>query len=255
MNEDPRKSAPLGAPPGRGGDGGGRLDWTDPGGQARSLPFGAMVRIGRAGENDIILHDKLVSRRHATIVGEGGRYVLTDLNSANGTLVNDRPITGTAELRPGDRITIGDTVLTFSKVVPIDLPPRPERTTAARVVAATLAPDGSTVVPVEQTTVGWLELPTGEQRILGSEVRLGRSAKNDITIEDPQCSRVHALIRRIDDRYVLSDLGSANGVAVNGEQVLMPRTLTEGDRIEMGETVLRFHLRPLTAADGASRAE
>ena len=248
---------------------GGRLDWTDLNGQARSLPLGSSVRIGRSSDNDIILNDGRVSRRHARIVAEGARYLLTDLNSGNGTFVNDAAITGPTELHPGDRIGIGETVLTFGTVALLsvseepalslpkgsELPRRPERQAGPRLVAATLAADGSTVVPAGQTTAGWLELPTGEERILGSEVRIGRASKNDITIEDPEISRVHALIRRIDDRYVLADLGSANGVAVNGEPVLTPRALEHGDQIELGDTTLRFYLRSLAGADGPAGGE
>ncbi len=57
-------------------------------------------------------------------------------------------------------------------------------------------------------------------------------------------SRSHAHIRRIDGRFVLSDLGSVNGVRVNGEPVLTPRELADGDRIALGGAVLRFSLAP-----------
>jgi hypothetical protein len=65
------------------------------------------VAIGRLPECE--------SRRHATITREdGGEYVLTDLGSTNGTLVNDEPV-GEQVLSDGDRITIGNTVLEFRR--------------------------------------------------------------------------------------------------------------------------------------------
>ena len=148
-----RSTAPTLSSPDTAREAGGRLDWTDLNGQPRSLPLGASVRIGRSSDNDIILNDGRVSRRHARIVAEGGRYLLTDLNSGNGTFVNDAPITGPTELHPGDRIGIGETVLTFGTVAPLsvseepalslpkgsELPRRPERQTGPRIVAATLA--------------------------------------------------------------------------------------------------------------------
>jgi hypothetical protein len=73
------------------------------------------VAIGRLPECDIVISDPGASRRHATITREdGGEYVLTDLGSTNGTLVNDEPV-GEHVLSDGDRITIGNTVLEFRR--------------------------------------------------------------------------------------------------------------------------------------------
>jgi hypothetical protein len=73
------------------------------------------VAIGRLPECDIVISDPGASRRHATITREdGAEYVLTDLGSTNGTLVNDEPV-GEHVLSDGDRITIGNTVLEFRR--------------------------------------------------------------------------------------------------------------------------------------------
>jgi hypothetical protein len=73
------------------------------------------VAIGRLPECDIVISDPGASRRHATITREdGGDYVLTDLGSTNGTIVNDEPV-GEHVLSDGDRITIGNTVLEFRR--------------------------------------------------------------------------------------------------------------------------------------------
>ncbi|HSL68451.1 MAG TPA: DUF3662 and FHA domain-containing protein [Actinomycetota bacterium] len=73
------------------------------------------VAIGRLPECDIVISDPGASRRHATIAREdGGEYVLRDLGSTNGTIVNDEPV-GEHVLSDGDRITIGNTVLEFRR--------------------------------------------------------------------------------------------------------------------------------------------
>jgi len=73
------------------------------------------VAIGRLPECDIVISDPGASRRHATITREeGGEYLLTDLGSTNGTIVNDEPV-GEQVLSNGDRITIGNTVLEFRR--------------------------------------------------------------------------------------------------------------------------------------------
>ncbi|MBF0405588.1 MAG: FHA domain-containing protein [Nitrospirae bacterium] len=66
--------------------------------------------IGSDDTNGISLpEDAAISRRHAKIRSVGGRYVLTDLKTTNGTLVNGTPITSQCSIVSGDLITIGET--------------------------------------------------------------------------------------------------------------------------------------------------
>jgi len=62
--------------------------------------------IGRDPECDIVLSDREVSRHHAEIRNETGSYILVDLGSTNGTLVNDMRVERSIPLRSGDSITI-----------------------------------------------------------------------------------------------------------------------------------------------------
>jgi FHA domain-containing protein len=73
------------------------------------------VIIGRLGESDLVLSDPGVSRRHAEVRREDGKYVVADLGSTNGTMVNEATI-GERELEEGDRITVGRTVLEFRRL-------------------------------------------------------------------------------------------------------------------------------------------
>jgi transcriptional regulator with GAF, ATPase, and Fis domain len=66
--------------------------------------------IGRDAGADIVLPVTAVSRRHAELTKEGGSFVLKDLGSRNGTLVNGHPVVHD-ELEPLDEIRIGDAVL------------------------------------------------------------------------------------------------------------------------------------------------
>jgi len=69
------------------------------------------VRVGRSSKNDVVLEDPLLSRHHCRLFFKPGEGLwVTDLGSANGTLVNGNTITE-VRLRIGDRIAIGDTVL------------------------------------------------------------------------------------------------------------------------------------------------
>jgi hypothetical protein len=72
------------------------------------------VSIGRLDESDIPLSDPGVSRRHAEVHRRNGEYVVVDLGSTNGTMVNESAVSEHT-LRPGDRITIGRSVLEFKR--------------------------------------------------------------------------------------------------------------------------------------------
>jgi TolB protein len=69
--------------------------------------------IGRAEDNDLQLLDPKASRHHARLHSEEDLFVLTDLDSANGTRVNGIEVTEPHPLEHGDRIVIGDTELTY----------------------------------------------------------------------------------------------------------------------------------------------
>lgn len=72
-----------------------------------------------------------------------------------------------------------------------------------------------------------------------SRVVLGRDRGCDLTIEDATCSRSHAVIETLVDRYEITDVGSRNGVRVNGERV-MDASLHYGDQFQIGRNLFIF---------------
>src|SRR3989442_12333308 len=72
------------------------------------------VTIGRSRDSDIFLPDQWLSRHHAEIRHRSDGYYLVDMGSKNGTLLNGGRINDEQRLRPGDVITLGEHVLTFS---------------------------------------------------------------------------------------------------------------------------------------------
>jgi hypothetical protein len=73
---------------------------------------GALISIGRASDNDVIVDDPLVSRHHCQLKLQHGAYGFADLGSRNGSWVNGEPATEVA-LGPGDVIRIGSTEIEF----------------------------------------------------------------------------------------------------------------------------------------------
>jgi pSer/pThr/pTyr-binding forkhead associated (FHA) protein len=67
----------------------------------------------------------------------------------------------------------------------------------------------------------------------------GRHPSMEIQLLDPEVSRRHFLIRFEDDRHLLTETHSANGVFVNGQQI-REHCLQEGDQIQVGKTVLVY---------------
>jgi hypothetical protein len=70
-------------------------------------------RIGQAADNEIVIPQETVSRRHAEIEVTGSAATLRDLDSTNGTYVNDVPVEGACSLSAGDRIRIADVDLEY----------------------------------------------------------------------------------------------------------------------------------------------
>lgn len=71
-----------------------------------------LVNIGRQLDNDLIIDDARVSRKHAQIRVVKGRHILFDLDSSGGTLVNNKPISQVS-LHPGDVITLAGVPLVY----------------------------------------------------------------------------------------------------------------------------------------------
>jgi FHA domain len=77
------------------------LDWSGP---------SCDLLIGRSSSCDVVLSDPTVSRRHALVTCRDAAWVFQDLASTNGSVLNGRTV-GRSELRPGDRLVLGESRL------------------------------------------------------------------------------------------------------------------------------------------------
>ncbi len=86
-----------------------RAAWQRPHMPVLALPTAdGPVTLGRSRDCDCVLAEPSVSRRHAELRREGGRWLLRDLGSRNGTRVNGVRLLDEAEVWPGDRVSLGD---------------------------------------------------------------------------------------------------------------------------------------------------
>jgi pSer/pThr/pTyr-binding forkhead associated (FHA) protein len=88
-----------------------RLVITEGGETGREFQVSGSLAIGRDASAGIVIDDDETSRRHAVVTRDGDELVILDLDSTNGTWVNDERIASGHRVRLGDRVRIGATVL------------------------------------------------------------------------------------------------------------------------------------------------
>jgi len=149
-----------------------------------ALASGTIYNIGRAKDNDIVLNDRRVSRRHAHVVAEAANVRIVDGFEVNGEIhrsVNRVFVNSVPQLEktlaPDDQIIIGESQLIFrvSELKPVEIPPTAEHLP----IAETDYSAGATVVP---SGVNYDDQPLGmtQMQISASEI-IGQ--RSNLTIE------------------------------------------------------------------------
>jgi pSer/pThr/pTyr-binding forkhead associated (FHA) protein len=80
-----------------------------------SIPIAPLTIIGRSPDSQVQLDDKLISAHHARLRLRNGRWYLEDLQSTNGTLLNQEAVDGEQAIEYGDVIGVGDVRLKLAK--------------------------------------------------------------------------------------------------------------------------------------------
>jgi hypothetical protein len=154
----------------------------------------------------------------------------------------DRP---RVDLVADPQVVLGEVGVHASFEDPDVGPTGPPRATGADGVGQPLPPDGRTMVfavpTVDAPLATMREIrPDGtvrEVRLDGRPLTIGRASENGLVLRDSRASRFHGRLQARRGALVYTDLGSTNGSLVNGVPVTEV-VLGEGDRIELGGTVL-----------------
>ena len=103
---------------------------------------GDQIVIGRDSSNGVVINDAEISRKHSRLTFQGGKYVLEDLGSTNGTFVNGQRLAGPVVLKSGDVVSFGEQIVLMYDALSVDAGATviSSRKSASTPVAPALAP-------------------------------------------------------------------------------------------------------------------
>lgn len=223
--------------------------------------------VGRDPACDVTIDSSLLSRRHAKLMIEEDHLRVIDLDSANGTYVNGVKITET-NAHPGDEIRFDQQKFVVIGPTPQQQPGQLEENqtevrghhtqtddTAYRTVsepASDTRASGDTVIMNDEETRFYSPAPKIAHIVeLGSHApaqqftlekeqhQIGRSEACEFVLEDKSVSKQHAQFTFIEGNWNLEDLGSSNGVLVNGSRIDKV-VLANGDKLKLGRREFEF---------------
>ncbi|MBL0345012.1 FHA domain-containing protein [Candidatus Villigracilis affinis] len=178
--------------------------------------------IGRQEDNDIVIAAEVVSRQHALLEFNSLDWIITDLQSKNGTYINGSKV---------DKFTLSDGIsLQMGRnpktAITITFQLAPQSAISASPSAMDTA-----IEPREPTTglVKMRSLPSSNK----NHQIIGRDPEADINLPSPSVSRRHAALQASQPEWQLVDLNSKNGTFLNGKRITNPQKLRAGDIIQI----------------------
>lgn len=215
------------------------------------------LTIGRKPENDVQIDNLAVSGHHARIDKTGDDFILTDLQSTNGTFVNHKKI-ASHTLKHGDNIQIGKHVLLFLSSEKREIPAEgsatePELdktmildTAKQRELLAQQAKPG-TATPTQEasekygvlTALGGSNL--GEIELKKKLTRIGKADTSEVRLSGMMMPAIAATISKRPSGYSIASTGGRAKIKVNGKIVRESTALKDFDTIEIGSHKFQFY--------------
>lgn len=185
------------------------------------------MRIGRDPTSELQLDNLSVSRRHACLFWDRGRFVIEDLGSSNGTTINGLPVEDKKPVAPLDRIGIGKFEITLAEEQEVQHPDATMIMTESQEVPAYLVGEDISVP-------------------LAQEITIGKAAGVDVRARGLFVKPVHARLRpEHTGSFRITSTGN-HRVVVNGHKV-QSAVLRVGDRLEIGRST--FSVVPTLSAE------
>ncbi len=205
--------------------------------------------IGRKADNDLCLEDGAVSGHHARIAQIQEVLFLEDLNSTNGTFINERKI-DRRQLQDADSVRIGDHRLIFrdNHLSPLEPAPASELLISDQTVI--VSDSHASARRETHQKVGLIEILSGKTnqphyRLAKHLSLIGAQDDAVIRLTGWFAPKTAAVIGRRGDGYVVSPTDSGKRIRVNGRPVLGEHRLLNGDVVEVAGITLRFLERAL----------
>lgn len=201
---------------------------------------GKQITVGRLPGNDIVIDNLSVSRKHAVIHSVRSGYVVRDLGSKNGTLLNGEKVES-GELKGGDTITIGKYEIAFQVTTGEE---GPGDTLDQTVIIPRFHSENGTkkeaAVIKENETIPRLYRRSEQEEypIEGESLVIGRGRESDIRLKGLFAPRVKVNIHKSGPDWILEADGK-RVVRVNGEK-LEEKVLQEEDLIAIGSEEFVF---------------
>ncbi|MBI2920460.1 MAG: FHA domain-containing protein [Planctomycetes bacterium] len=209
-------------------------------GVTREYPLlGEPVTVGRAARHTIPTLDARASRDHFKVELLQNRFVVTDMGSRNGTLVNGQPISGPQPLAVGDRIMIGAAVFQFMEGEAAPSAPPPE---VAAVPTATGDLRADPEIPRSPTLLVLVTEGAAGQSwpITTAGIVIGRGKACDVPLpNDEKLSSRHVEVALMPDGVKVTDQKSTNGTKFKGERIDSV-LLKDGQDFEAGTQTFRI---------------
>jgi pSer/pThr/pTyr-binding forkhead associated (FHA) protein len=215
------------------------------------IGIGDTFLIGRQESNDIVIDSLAASSRHAKIESIGDEFLLIDLQSENGSFVNDRRIK-THWLNDGDSVAIGKHTLLFSHPKNNNLPKKMFPTFIETMQMDTAKfrelmrknnrsiEKESKIKSVPAATLVFLS-ESRKNLLLGENpVRIGKALTSDILVHGIFVGKTAAVINWMGDGWHVSRGGGLVRVKVNGKRVKSSVKLNRLDIISVGKTKMQF---------------
>lgn len=224
------------------------------------------VSVGRAPDNDIVIDNLAVSSHHAKLLAEEGRFIVEDLNSMNGTFLNNQRVRR-SPLKNGDEVLIGKHCLVFQDEgfgMPVFV--RPVQETSQEVVqgadvtrvldtkkrreflakSTAIAMEGASPEATEK--LGCLVALTGKtnqkEYILNGRLwMIGKDPRASVRIQGWFLPKVAAIINKRGRHYDIAPSERAGVTRVNGQKLAAPQELKEGDLVEIRKIKFQFFFR------------